>query len=565
MSVMNEPNKVRPLAEPSRTRLGVRRAARLMLVGLSVAAMLASTISESFAQRRGGFSRAPAVGTRTGATRFPGVANRIPGTVSRFPGGYRPRPGGGMGRIPGGRIPGILMVTPRMPGGPGTIVVMDAIDRPGPRRLKAKPPQSRQGSQNNRSAFQIPPPGEQRYVLDEVLLNVSSSLPIPALDAIARRHRLTRLELLDFSLTGRRLSRWRINDGRPVPAVIRSVRADARILGAQPNYLFALQDQNGEGKPAEPTPPGTALVSEADDGTQYAIGKLKLRQAHQIATGESVLVAVIDSSIDSAHPDLAGVIAGTFNATDLPEKPHAHGTGMAGAIAAHGKLTGSAPGVRILAAKAFETGANAAGSNGTSVSIYKSLEWAVKANARIVNMSFAGPPDPELQLLLASARARGVVLIAAAGNAGPRSRPLYPGADPNVIAVTATDVDDKVFANANRGTHVAVAAPGVDVLALAPGGGYQMTSGTSVAAAEASGVAALLLERDPKLDPGAIRRTLMSTARDLGAPGHDDQFGSGLIDAYAALAPFAGKPASVSSPPAPLQTQPASGTLNQMP
>ena len=89
--------------------------------------------------------------------------------------------------------------------------------------------------------------------------------------------------------------------------------------------------------------------------------------------------------------------------------------------------------------------------------------------------------------------------MAAAGNAGPKSPPLFPAADPNVIAVTATDVDDKLYQSANRGKHIAVAAPGVDLLLPAPAAGYQMTSGTSFAAAEVSGIVALMLERKPDL------------------------------------------------------------------
>ena len=92
------------------------------------------------------------------------------------------------------------------------------------------------------------------------------------------------------------------------------------------------------------------------------------------------------------------------------------------------------------------------------------------------------------------------MLIAAAGNAGPNSPPLYPAADRNVIAVTATDMEDRLYTGANRGNHIAVAAPGVDVLVPAPGGNYQFTTGTSVAAAHVSGVVALLIERNPKLD-----------------------------------------------------------------
>ena len=150
-------------------------------------------------------------------------------------------------------------------------------------------------------------------------------------------------------------------------------------------------------------------------------------------------------------------------------------------------------------------------------------------------MSFAGPNDPEIARALAAARQKGVVLVAAAGNAGPKSAPLYPAADPSVIAVTATDADDNLLAAANRGRHIAVAAPGVDILGPAAGGGYQMSTGTSVAAAHISGVVALLLALQPTMAPEAVRKLLLSTALDLGPKGRDDQFGSGLADPYRAI------------------------------
>src|SRR3981081_2669034 len=124
---------------------------------------------------------------------------------------------------------------------------------------------------------------------------------------------------------------------------------------------------------------------------------------------------------------------------------------------------------------------------------------------------------------------------APAGNTAPQAPEAYPAAYPEVIAVTATDIDDKLFDGANQGRYVSVAAPGVDVLVAAPNGGYDFTTGTSVATAHVSGLAALLLERDPVLTPDAVRAILMRTARDLGPAGRDDQFGAGLVDAYEAL------------------------------
>jgi subtilisin family serine protease len=148
-------------------------------------------------------------------------------------------------------------------------------------------------------------------------------------------------------------------------------------------------------------------------------------------------------------------------------------------------------------------------------------------------MSFAGPADPMLRDMLAKAHARGIVLIAAVGNAGPRSPPLFPAADPLVIGVTATDADDKLLPQANRGPQVAVAAPGVDILVPAPDGAYQITSGTSVAAAHASGVAALLLARNPKMTADEVRRVLTGTATSIGGKRTDT--GAGVIDAFGAI------------------------------
>ena len=165
-------------------------------------------------------------------------------------------------------------------------------------------------------------------------------------------------------------------------------------------------------------------------------------------------------------------------------------------------------------------------------------------------MSFAGPKDPSLERALKAAYDRNIVLIAAAGNAGPKSPPLYPGADPNVIAVTATDVDDKLFAGANRGKYVSVSAPGVDILVPAPENTYQITTGTSVAAAEVSGIVALLLERNPKLTPGRHPPHSDYRAQSGSGPAtRDENFGSGLVDPLKALQLAIPRTAATTPPP----------------
>jgi subtilisin family serine protease len=150
-------------------------------------------------------------------------------------------------------------------------------------------------------------------------------------------------------------------------------------------------------------------------------------------------------------------------------------------------------------------------------------------------MSFAGPRDPMMAQMIRAADARGIVLIAAVGNAGPKSPPLYPGAYAQVIGVTATDANDRLLAVANRGPQVAVAAPGVEILLPAPGGGFQVTSGTSAASAHVSGVVALLLARNPRLKPADIRRLLTATASRLGEGPRVRDFGAGLVDPLKAV------------------------------
>jgi subtilisin family serine protease len=258
-----------------------------------------------------------------------------------------------------------------------------------------------------------------------------------------------------------------------------------------------------------------------------------MSEVHKTFRGANIPVAVIDSEIDITHPDLVGAVVQRFSAVGAPGMPHAHGTGMAGAIAAHKKLLGTAPEARLLAVHAFS--GDATNIQSTTFNILKGIDWSVGQGARIINMSFAGPKDPSVERALQLAYDKGIVLIAAGGNVGAKSPPVFPGASPYVIAVTATDMDDMLFASANRGKYISVAAPGVDILVPAPDSSYQLITGTSVAAAEVSGIVALLLEHNPRLMPADIRRILTASAKRLGPGERDDDFGSGLIDPLKAL------------------------------
>jgi Subtilase family len=372
-----------------------------------------------------------------------------------------------------------------------------------------------------RPGFFMPPVGERRFVTNEVVLDMPSNLTAQTLNSLAQRYHLTRVGAESLGATGHTLYRWRVEDSRPLADVIRDLQNEDHISAAQPNFTFTLQET------------GRASDLREGDPAQYAVAKLQLPEAHRVATGDHVLVAVIDSAIDVSQPELKGDIAASFDAVGGAVTPHAHGTAMAGAIAAHGRLIGVAPRAKLLAVRAFGESADAP--QATTFSIIRGLDWAVTHGARVVNMSFAGPEDPALKDMLADAHKKGVILIAAAGNAGPQSPPLYPAADQNVIAVTATDANDQVFKQANRGAYIAVSAPGVDILVPAPNGGEQLTSGTSVSAAEISGIAALLIERNPALTPDEVRTILTTTATPLGQKPREHDVGAGLANAWRAV------------------------------
>jgi len=384
----------------------------------------------------------------------------------------------------------------------------------------------------------VPPRGETRFVAGEMIVHVGPEISPQTLAAAARRLGLTAIGSQSLAVTGGMLVHYRIAGALQVADAIRALEAE-RIGIAQPNYVFRLQQHIAPGPLAAGQPPN-------GDPAQYVVAKLQLTEVHRLATGANVPVAVIDSQVDGTHPDLMGSIAGQFDAIGAPDNPDEHGTGMTGAIAAHRRLVGVAPRARILAVHAF--GPNAKNpQQATSRSIVAGIDWAIENGARIINMSFAGPYDPMLQIALKKAHDKGVVLIAAAGNMGPQSPPLFPAADENVIAVTALDQNDGLLPQANQGPHIALAAPGVAVLEAAPYGAYNLTTGTSVAAAHVSGVAALILERNPAIDVAALERLLFSTAKDLGPPGRDNEFGYGLVDPYRALT--AAADAKVAGPP----------------
>ena len=540
---------------PQRPRARWRRS----LVGLVLAAAALSLAAASDAAPRRDGRGGGAMGYRGQMGRGPGGAGGMYYGGGRMgPGGWAGRPGFG-GQRPGFGRPGGQPGASRFTGGAGTGRAVSGRAMLGHRAAMGRgagqfgraPGRAaaaghfRHGPLPGERGFTgVPPTGERRFIHNEMVLHIGSDVSPQTVQSVATRLGLTQVGYQNFDLVGRGLYRFRINDGRSVSDVIRAMEAEKISATAQPNYVFRLQQDLNAARRTTPTP---------TQGYQYILAKWRLPDVHRVAIGRNVLVAMIDSEVDQRHPDIAGAIADRLEPIGQEFKPQAHGTGMAGAMASHRRLIGVAPGARILAVNAFGTDADS--TYGTTEQILKGIDWAIAKGARVINMSFAGPRDPLVELALKKAYDKGIVLVAAAGNAGPNSEPLFPAADPEVIAVTATDVNDALLPQANRGAHISVAAPGVDVLVPAPNAQYQLTTGTSVAAAEVSGVIALMLERKPDATPDAIRRALEATAKDLGTRGRDDDFGWGLVDPYLAMLALDNPALANARPPTPAPQQ----------
>lgn len=369
-------------------------------------------------------------------------------------------------------------------------------------------------------------PLNDRFVPGEILITVKPGTDLVDIAELAQKHRLHLLAAERNKLLESRIYFLDYSHDMPVREMAELLRAESSVVSAQPNYLYATQQAKSGGAKAR-----------KNYNLQYALKNLGVAEAHDLLTGNDIIVAVIDAQMDLDHPELDGAVSHAFNAINRggTGKANAHGTAIGSIIAARHQLTGIAPGARIASARAFTMVSRFGPSLGTTRSLLKAVDWAFALKARIFNLSFAGPEDPLFLRALQRISDSGAILIASAGNEGERSPALYPAAAEMVIAVTALNQKDNLFIAASHGDYVEMASPGVDILVAMPDRRYGFMSGTSMAAAHVSGIAALILEHNPNIPAALLRKILRSTADDLGRKGRDDLFGVGRANASAAI------------------------------
>jgi subtilisin family serine protease len=258
---------------------------------------------------------------------------------------------------------------------------------------------------------------------------------------------------------------------------------------------------------------------------------------------KSVTVAVVDTGVDLKHPDLQGKLVPGWNAADPsapPQDGQGHGTmcaGLVGAVADNAQgIAGVAPNAKIMPVKV----------GNSASSVVDAMMWAAD-HADMITMSLSFKPNMSeyptaVQTTKRAAEyvmSKGVPMVCSMGNTGSSSKNVpsaFAGNEvPNLIAVGATDRNDKVTSFSTFGNWCSVSAPGASIITTSMGGGYKAVDGTSFSTPLTAGVVALMLGAGVDKDPGVIKKRLQSTAVDIGAPGYDDKAGAGRVDAAKAV------------------------------
>lgn len=327
---------------------------------------------------------------------------------------------------------------------------------------------------------------------------------------------------------------------------VRKVEKDARVFslkppgGCDPWPDCKNGDNGGSSQPAE--------------NLEWGVDRIDADLAWIVSRGSGVKVAVLDTGIDKDHPDLVNNLKGGVNfVSKSPVKPadpnkwdddNGHGTHVAGIIAAVDNdigVIGVAPEAHLYAVKVLDrTG------SGYVSDVIDGINWAMENGMQVINMSLGSASDVQaLHDAVDAAYNAGLVLVAAAGNSGDgdgtTNEVVYPAKYSSVIAVAATDSNDSTPTWSSEGEEVELAAPGVSIRSTWNDGLYKTLSGTSMATPHVAGSVALLLattvpslydtDLDGAWDPAEVRSVLWATADDLGAVGHDNFYGYGLVDA----------------------------------
>ncbi|MCP4989424.1 MAG: S8 family peptidase [Colwellia sp.] len=331
--------------------------------------------------------------------------------------------------------------------------------------------------------------------------------------------------------------------------IVMATLTEKEIDGLRKNGNIAAVEDDGPCYAVDSFQGPEKLIVEGQPSVQAetvpaGIAQVKAPAAWDCSRGKAIKVAVLDTGIDYDHPDLKANYK--FGVSFVPSESNAkdynsHGTHCAGTIAAAingAGVVGVAPAAYLYAVKVLsKTG------GGSWSWLISGIDWCVnKKGLNILSMSMGGSSAPSaLETMCNAAWNKGALLIAAAGNNG--GAVIAPARYKNVVAVSAIDSANLIAGFSSRGPEVELSAPGVSVLSTIPGGGYGTKSGTSMACPHVSGAAALTWGAHRYANNITIRRLLAWTSDNLGAPGRDDLYGYGRVDAEQAACALTEPPA----------------------
>lgn len=309
------------------------------------------------------------------------------------------------------------------------------------------------------------------------------------------------------------------------------VRALPGVAAADLNHFYR-PGQDARFRPAGMPPPGPCRHANC------AAFALIDWPADRAGCSVSLPVGVIDTGVNPDHDQLQGARLEALRLADpsAPESGRAHGTGVVSLLVGQSdtRVAGLIPEAEVLAIDIFSR--HGSDERADVLALVLALQTLTDRGVRLVNLSLSGPENAVLtdaltRLTAPDAPFGGLIAVAAAGNGGPDAPPAWPAAHPNVVAVTAVDGRGRLYAQAQRGGHVALAAPGVNLLTATAVRGARAQSGTSFAAPFVTAAVALILSQAPGMDLATLRARLGDGARDLGAGGADPLFGAGLVSA----------------------------------
>ncbi|MBB6729689.1 S8 family serine peptidase [Cohnella zeiphila] len=407
-----------------------------------------------------------------------------------------------------------------------------------------------------------PYPSEGRYRLESVLPNTNRDTTVKngednqnashyAVDEIVVKFQkpLTSKELLalrkELSLTvvRHRGQTYLFRSSRYKMDQLKERFAKWNPVYVEPHYLYLTHETGGtSGASSGSSATGTAGTIVPNDTLyskyQWNLPEIATNKGWNVTRGkDDVVVAIVDTGVQSDHPDLKGRLVQGTNIIDPTQPPNddvGHGTHVAGIIAAQVNNNEGVAGMtwytKIMPVKALDSSGA-----GTTYSVAEGIIWATDHGADVINMSLGNYAEAQfLHDAVKYAYDHGVVLVAATGNDN-TDRPGYPAAYPEVFAVGATNQDESRAEYSNYGDYVDVTAPGTSIASTYPGSRYAALSGTSMACPHVSALASLVRAANANLGNEDVMDLLRKTARDLGPAGKDVDFGYGQIDVDAAV------------------------------